>query len=170
MEAPAISFYGPLILTHAFFSPKYSLPHCFFLFLSLKRALSLSLSLNIPHGPSLNTKLWASISCTLFTKTTRGRRLVGTTVSSPSKCRQRPWKVVREMAEEKWLRFAVTGHTHCQIKVPASCIRSHGRNGTFRSWQKWSDCQTRFSRQTIKTLTVTLCQTRSYLQVTISNF
>ena len=43
------------------------------------------------------------------------------------------------------------------------------RNGALGSLKKLPDFKTHFSRRIVKTLTVDLCQTRSYFQVTISN-
>ena len=89
----------------------------------------------------------------LFMKCHRSRRRRGVQMVAACRC-----------------RAAVSGHHGWHPKPPTSSFLPHDRNGTFGSWWKWLDCQTCFSRQTVKTLTVDSSQTRPYSQVTTLNY
>ena len=122
-----------------------SLPLLSFLSLSL-----VFLSLNVSHGPRPISALRSSNHDTCCLRSLKRHRCLGMAASPPSGHHQRRWWWSMKIAEEKWPWSIVSSHNWWWLKVPAGSFRPHDRNGGLRSWWKWPDCQTHFSRQIIK--------------------
>ena len=145
------------VSSHSSLSLSFHLLHWVFL---SSRTLSFSLS---PQGTTIGRSSFSGDSTTTravqhYSEEAETRCLSLSATKTPMfgqlTVHRRPWR-------ERW-QNAVSGHLWQWFLAPWGPFQSHESNGTLSSRRKWLDLKTRFSRQTIKTLTVEPSQTRLY--------